>query len=288
MPVEWSAGEWPRHPVVEWQRAKQGFDQPLDEQTVRNAMAAYYGMVTFMDEQLGRVLHALDRSGQRASTRIMYSTDHGEQLGEHGLWWKSSMYEGSVGIPLILSGPDVPSGKVVNTNVSLLDCFPTIVDAVGAKLAPEDSDLPGESLIAIANRDDHPRTVFGEYHAILSPTGFFLLRDGRYKLVYYVGYEPQLFDLVDDPFETRDLAKDPRFAKVVTSCEQSLRAICQPEEVDRLARADQRRKLDLAGGEAAVLAGGVKIPYSPAPDRFDPAQIEARERDRPLSLERDT
>src|SRR5918912_1305037 len=80
------------------------------------AMAVYYGMVTYLDERIGDVLRALEDSGQAENTRIIYATDHGEQLAEHGLWWKSSMYEGSVGIPLIVAGPEIPAGKVSNTN----------------------------------------------------------------------------------------------------------------------------------------------------------------------------
>ena len=85
-------------------------------------------MVTFLDEQIGVVLAALDEAGLRDNTRIVYTSDHGEMLGEHGLWWKSCMYDGAVAVPLILSGADVPSGKVVDTNVSLVDGFPTIVE----------------------------------------------------------------------------------------------------------------------------------------------------------------
>jgi choline-sulfatase len=281
MPVQWSAEEWPRHPVVEWQREKQALAEPFAEQTIRNAIAAYYGMVTFLDQQVGVVLGALEESGQLQETRVIYTTDHGDQLGEHGLWWKSSMYEGAVRVPLIMAGPGVPEGKVVNTNVSLIDCFPTIVEAVGAKLAADDADLPGKSLLSLAQQHDQPRTAFSEYHAILSPCAFYLVRDERYKYVHYVGYPPQLFDMLDGPDETSDLAADPRHANVLADCERKLRSICDPDEIDRRARADQRRRIEAAGGAEAVLAGGVKVPYTPAPEAFEPAPMEARERARP-------
>jgi choline-sulfatase len=234
--------------------------------------------VTFLDEQIGLVLQALEEAGLAEDTRIVYTTDHGEQLGEHGMWWKSSMYEGAVGVPLIVAGPDVPEGKVSNTNVNLTDCFPAIVEAVGAELAPQDADLPGESIFELAMEEDRARTVFSEYHAILSPSGIFMIRNASYKYVYYVGYRPQLFDLVADPDETRDLAEEPAYAEVLASCERELRAICDPEDVDRRARAHQRARLDAAGGPSAVLAEGVKIPYTPAPEQFEPAPVEARER----------
>jgi choline-sulfatase len=280
MPVQWQPQEWPRHPVLVLKRHQQALDQPFDEQAIRRALAAYYGMVTFLDEQIGLVLRALDESGQADRTRIIYTTDHGDQLGDHGLWWKSSMYEGAVGVPMIVAGPDVPDGKVSQTNVSLVDCFPGIVEAVGAELTPEDADLPGESIFRLAQQADRSRTVFSEYHAIYSPSGIFMIRNERYKYVHYVGYPPQLFDLIADPHETRDLAGDPRHADALAACERELRAICDPEQVDRRAQADQWRRIDAAGGREAVLAGGVKVPYTPAPDEFDPAPVEARERAR--------
>lgn len=278
LPVQHRPEEWSRHPVLEFQRKQQALDKPFDERTIRNAMAAYYGLVSFLDEQIGIVLQGLRDAGFAGNTRIIYTTDHGETLGEHGLWWKSNMYDGAAAVPLIVAGPDIPAGKLVNTNAMLVDVFPSIVEAVGAKFAPEDADLPGESLFRLAREADKPRTVFSEYHAIFSPSGFFMIRNARYKYIHYLGYPAQLFDLVADPDETEDLAGDPRHAETLTACERELRSIVDPEAVDRRARADQERRIEAAGGAEAVLAQGVKIPYSPAPQEFAPAPVEARER----------
>jgi choline-sulfatase len=283
LPVQWRPEEWPRHPVLEFKRWQQALDKPFDERTVRNAMAAYYGLVTFLDEQIGIVLQALRETGFAENTRIIYTSDHGEMLGEHGLWWKSSMYESSVAVPLIVAGPDVPAGKLVNTNAMLVDVFPSIVEAVGAEFAPEDADLPGESLFRLAQGANKPRTAFSEYHAIFSPSGIFMIRNARYKYIHYLGYAPQLFDLATDPDESRDLAANPKHADALAACERELRSILDPEAVDRRARADQRRRIEAGGGAEAILAQGVKIPYSPAPDEFGPAPNEARERSRKRS-----
>jgi choline-sulfatase len=271
MPVQWREEEWPHHPVLDHKRHQQTLDQPFDERAVRQAMAVYYGMCTFLDAQIGIVLDALKQAGLEEHTRIIYTTDHGEQLGEHGLWWKSAMYEGAVAVPLILAGPDIPASKAAGTNVSLVDGFPTIVEATGASLAPEDADLPGRSLIQIAGEPDQPRTVLSEYHAIFSPSAMFMLRNERYKYVEYVDSIPQLFDLVSDPDETRDLAGDPAYRDVVDACAGELRAVLAsetPEEIDRRAKADQRRRIEAAGGVDAVLAGGVRIPFTPAPGGY--------------------
>jgi choline-sulfatase len=237
-------------------------------------MAAYYGMVTFLDEQIGRVLRALDDAGLTATTRVIYSTDHGEQLGDHGLWWKGVMFEGAAGIPLLMAGPDVPQGKVVNTPVSLVDVFPTVVEATGAALHPEDADLPGASLLGLAGAaDDGERTVFSEYHASNSSTAYYLLRRGRYKYLYYVGYPAQLFDLQADPDEAHDLAGDPQQASRLADFERALREIVDPEAIDATARADQRARIDAAGGLQAVLGAGARFSYTPAPAGFDPAPM---------------
>jgi choline-sulfatase len=283
LPVQHAPEHWSRHPVLELKRRQEALDAPFDERSVRNAIRAYYGLVSFLDEQVGRVLEALRAAGLDATTRIIYSTDHGEMLGEHGLWWKSAMYESAVAVPLIVAGPDVPAGKVVKTNAMLVDVFPSILEATGARPASDDRDLPGRSLWALAGGGDQPRTAFSEYHAIFSPSGIFMVRNARYKYVHYVGYPPQLFDLAADPEETRDVAAEREHAEGLAACERELRAICDPAAVDRRARADQRRRLDAAGGDAAVLAGGVKIPYTPAPDPFEPAAVDARERPRPAS-----
>jgi choline-sulfatase len=276
MPVQSGFSGWHRHPVLDQVRRQQALDEPIDEKALRQAVAVYYGMTTFLDEQIGLVLEGLRDAGLADDTRIIYTSDHGEQLGEHGLWWKSSMYEGSAGVPLIVAGPDIPAGRVVNTNVSLVDCYPSLIEATGADFAAEDADLPGQSLFALAQQPDQPRTVFGEYHAIFSPSATYMVRDERYKYVHYVGYPPQLFDLIADPLETRDLAGDPSHAEALAAGERTLRTICDPEEVDRRARASQRRRLDAAGGPELVKAGGVRIPYTPAPLDFGPANAGTR------------
>jgi choline-sulfatase len=278
LPIEHARENWPDHPALAAHRRFAALDQPFDERTIRNALAAYYGMVTFLDEQIGIVLEALDQAGLTADTRVTYTSDHGEMLGEHGLWWKSSMYEASVAVPLILSGPDVPVGKVVQTNASLIDCFPTIVEGVGAQLAADDADLPGASLWEAAQRPDHGRTVFSEYHTVYSESAMYMIRNERYKYVHFIDHRPQLFDLQEDPDEVRDLAGDLRYAEVLAACERELRSVVAPEAVDQEAKADQRRRLESAGGPDVVLSGGVKIPFTPAPIDFGPAPVATGDR----------
>lgn len=271
-PVHAAASEWSRHPYVAQMRRLRlpVRDEELDGESIRRAIAAYYGLVTFMDEQIGVVLEALTEMGLTDATRIMYTSDHGEMLGDFGLWGKSCMYEGSVAVPLILAGPGVPEGRVIDDPTSLVDCFPTIVEAVGGRLNRKEEDLPGLSLWPIASGAIRPaRSVFSEYHGLFSPWAQYMLRDRRHKYVYYTGgYAPQLFDLLEDPREEVDLSGDGRYVAVLAGFEAELRKLLNPDEVDLRAKADQRARLDAHGGAEKILAGGAKINYTPAPAEF--------------------
>lgn len=268
-PKQYSLDERPRHPVLEKMRHAFSISDEFDELTVRKAVAAYYGLCTFLDDQVGQLLATLRETGLDRTTRIVYTTDHGDSIGDHGLWWKHTMYEGSVGVPFIISGPDVPHGKVVNTHISLVDCFPTFVEGVGAHLNTEDQDMPGTSLWPMVFEGERPqRTVFSEYHAAGAVTAMFMIRENRYKYVHYVNYPPQLFDLAVDPHELFDLSSDDKYQDILRECEAALRAIVDPEEVDRQAKKDQQQRLQQHGGAEEVLKQGYRVVYSPPPTQF--------------------
>ena len=266
LPPQWRESEWVRHPAFDYMRRFFAYDRPFDEASIRRLHAAYYGICTFLDTQIGQVLEALDESGLRGNTRIIYTSDHGEHLGARGGFGKFTMYEESSAIPFIMSGPHVPVGKVVDTPISLIDCYPTVLDAVGCPIREEDLERPGASLWEVAGSDDHDRMVFAEYHAAGSQNAFYMLRDRRYKYVYHVDAPAQLFDLVDDPAEVNDLAIDPDTStrKLLREREGQLRAILDPEVTDRRAKADQRQLIENFGGRDAVVARGSFI-NSPVP-----------------------
>ena len=232
----------------------------------RAAFSAYLGLVSFMDAQVGRVLDALDAAGLRDTSRVLYTSDHGENAGARGLWGKSNHYEEAARVPMILAGADVTAGKVVQTPVSLVDVFPTILEAVGAQAV--DTDMPGRSLFEIAAApDDSARAVFSEYHAAGSPSAAYMLRKGRYKYIHYVGFAPELFDLETDPEERRNLASDPAYAETMRELEAELRTIVDPEKEDARANEAQRKLIESKGGPAEVMAKlAMKKLYTPVPD----------------------
>jgi choline-sulfatase len=263
-PDMYAPGDRPRHPFIDAMRKCLCFDESFDEAMVRRAITAYFGLVSFMDNNVGTVLAALEAAGLADNTRVVYSTDHGDNLGTRGLWGKSTMYEESAGIPLICAGPDIPAGGVCDTPVSLVDSFQTFIQALGAKPDPRDSDLPGASLLDIAQGMVPKRTILSEYHAAGAVCGSYMIRHGKYKFIYYVGLPPMLFDLEADPHERKDLGRDPQFAAVVRECEARLRSVVDPEAADRQAKADQRAHIDRHGGKEAILKRGT-FRYSPPP-----------------------
>ncbi|MCL4760784.1 MAG: sulfatase-like hydrolase/transferase [Burkholderiales bacterium] len=254
----------PHHPWIKAWNDCYGFDSYFESDEQRRiAVASYFGLCTFLDHNVGKILHALEVTGLNATTRVIFLSDHGDNLGARSLWGKSTMYEESAGIPLIAAGPGVAAGVRVRTAVSHADCYPSIAQAVGASIGPP--DLPGASLFDIASRPyDAQRTVFSEYHAAGSPSAAYMLRDGRYKYIHYTGYAPELFDLETDPEELHDLAGDVRYRPLVDAFASRLLDICDPVEVDQRAKRDQAELIERHGGAQAILRRGGSS-YTPIP-----------------------
>jgi choline-sulfatase len=263
IPKLYAQDERPRHPFLADYAATVPYDAHVrDEATMQRMLAGYYGLVSFMDDQVGKILRCLEECDLSGSTRVLYSSDHGDNVGARGLWGKSTMYEESVGIPMILAGEGVPAGQVVRTPVSLTDVYATALHALGVAEAPPDGSL---SLLDVARgKAPADRMMLSEYHATGSREAAFMLRDARWKYVRYVSYPTQLFDLESDPEELRDLAQDPAHAGIAAVMEARLREMLDPAAVDRLVKARQATILDANGGRDAVLRRG-DLPYSPPP-----------------------
>ncbi|WP_018915132.1 sulfatase-like hydrolase/transferase [Thiomonas sp. FB-6] len=254
-----------RHPWVQayadFQRNEQKFRSPQER---LDAFRAYWALCSFVDHNVGRMLDALREAGLDQDTTVVYTSDHGDNLGARGLWGKSTLYQESVCVPMLLSSPGLPA-RVCRTPVELTDLYPTLLESVGIDPGPHMQERPGRSLLTWAREHDQPeRVVFSEYHAAGSNTAGFMLRKGRWKLNYYVRHRPELFDLDSDPEELHDLAGDPERGAVLREMLQALRAICDPEAVDRLAKSDQREMIERLGGvEAASRLGSAGA--TPAP-----------------------
>jgi choline-sulfatase len=263
-PLMYDLAERPHHPFTDAMRKCLCYDDEFDAPMVRRAIAAYFGLVSFLDDNIGKILATLEKTGLAANTRVVYSSDHGDNLGTRGMWGKSTMYEESAGIPLIMAGPDVPRDQVCDVPVTLADVFPTLIEGVGEKIDARDAHLPGHSLLDIAQGYAPQRTILSEYHAAGAVSGAYMIRRGQYKYIHYVGLPPMLFDLAADPNERNDLGRNPEYTGVIKECEEDLRKVVDPEAMDKLAKADQAAKIAQFGGKEAILKRGT-FRYSPPP-----------------------
>jgi len=242
-----------------------------DDAHIKRALAAYYGLCTFLDAQIGRVLGALKAAGLEGNTRVLYTSDHGDNLGARGLWGKSTMYEESAGCPLIVAGEGIPAGGARHAPVSHVDIFPFILEAVGEASEPFMQDRPGVSLETLAWGATPERNVLVEYHATGSTSGAFAIRAKQFKYVYYITHPAELFDLEADPEELVNLALDPRYARQVQTCHRALQAICNPQAVDHRAKTRQAQLIAQHGGRQTILERG-DFGNTPAPG--EPAHFD--------------
>ena len=204
------------HPAMRLWRQVRGVDQ-LSEEEIRRARAAYYGLVTFMDEQIGQLLATLNATSLADETAILYTSDHGEMAGEHGMWWKSSFYEGSVRVPMIWSWPGhLASGRRLPAVTSLLDVSATLLDLAGTGPLPQTA---GRSLAGLlrdpASASAWPGLALAENYSGGQERPGRMVRQGKWKLNHYHGWDqPQLFNLEEDPDEFVDRAADPGAAEI--------------------------------------------------------------------------
>ena len=263
--IELSSKRVPYHPWIRAWNDCYRFDSYFESDEQRRiAIASYFALCSFLDSNVGKILSALEETGLAHNTRVIFVSDHGDNLGSRALWGKSTMYEESVGVPLAMVGANITAGRRVNTPVSHVDFFPTILQAVGSKNESK-TLLPGKSLLNIANEPDNAeRTVFSEYHAAGSVSAAYMLRQGQYKYIYYEGFAPELFNLKTDPEEVNDLAGEPEMNQVLDNFLAKLNEICDPVAIDQQAKKDQLALMALHGGARKILARGGSS-YTPIP-----------------------
>ncbi|MHB1457712.1 MAG: sulfatase-like hydrolase/transferase [Armatimonadota bacterium] len=199
--------------VKEWRRYF-GIED-LTEAEIRNARAAYYGLVAHMDRQIGKIIGALNDSGMADDTIVIYTSDHGEMAGEHGMWWKMNHYDGSASVPLIVSWPEhFPSNCRRDEVVNLIDLGPTLIDIAQSQ---ELNDISGSSILPLIHGDcdTWDNISYTEYCPTLGFPPNRMIRKNQWKLVFYEGYAPQLFNIDKDPGEVNDLALSSDYKCIV-------------------------------------------------------------------------
>jgi len=193
------------------------------EASIRGLRRGYLGKVTYADRQLGRLLDVLEGTGLLKNTVVAYTADHGEMLGKFGMWWKCSLYEDSARVPLIVAGPGFEPGNRVRTPVSTMDLQAAMFRAIGARRPSQWAGTPLQDI----KPDDPDHVMFAEYAGHGTPANSYMIRKGKWKLIYYIGAPNQLFDLESDPNELKNLAGDR--PDVASELEKDLRHICSPE-----------------------------------------------------------
>jgi arylsulfatase A-like enzyme/enamine deaminase RidA (YjgF/YER057c/UK114 family) len=200
-------------------RDEQLWPWPRTPRMVREELALYYAVIADLDAQVGRILAALDETGQAEDTIVVFTSDQGLAIGSHGLRGKQNMYEHTVGVPLIVAGPGVPRGRRVRAPIYLRDLYPTICDLAGVAIPP---GVEGRSRAGVlrGGEDRGDPWIFGYFTDAQR-----MVRGDRWKLIRYPRIaREQLFDLDADPLERQDLAADPEHAAVLASLRAELAA----------------------------------------------------------------
>ena len=213
----------------------------ITPEQVRRSRRGYFANISYIDDKVGELLSVLERTHMLDDTIILFCSDHGDMLGERGLWFKMCFYEGSARVPLMIAGKGLPSG-LIETPTSNLDVLPTLCDLAGVDLSDIAPWTDGQSLLPLVRGEQRTAPVLMEYAAEGSYAPLVAIRDGRFKFVHCEIDPPQLFDLESDPRELRNLAADPAHADLVADFMAKVRARWDMAGFDAAVRESQARR----------------------------------------------
>jgi len=243
--------------------------QPITDEQIRAARRAYFGAVSYVDDQIGSVLQALAAAQLSPQTIVLVLADHGEMLGERGLWYKMSFFEPACRIPLLVHAPRQFTPGTVAQSVSLIDLLPTLLELAGDGKPPQyATELDGRSLLPHLGRSGGHDEVLGEYLAEGAIAPIVMIRRGRDKFIHCAADPDQLYDLCEDPDELRNLAVDRGAADPFR---KEVLRIWALESLHAQVIASQRRRLLVA----AALRSGRQSAWDYQP-QFDASQQYVR------------
>ena len=212
--------------------------QPED---VRRSRRGYLANISYLDDKVGELLDTLERTRMLDDTVILFCSDHGDMLGERGLWFKMSFFEGSARVPLMIAGGGILAGRH-ESPVSNLDILPTLCDLAGVDLSVVAPWADGQSLLPLTRGEPRAEPVLMEYAAEGSYAPLVAIREGRWKFVHCELDSPQLFDLEADPRELTNLAADPAHQATVERFMEKVRARWDLARFDAEVRESQARR----------------------------------------------
>lgn len=231
------------HPVYRQLRHFKDIATPINREAVRRARAAYYAMITEMDENVGAIWQAVADAGQLDRTIFVYTSDHGESLGNHGLWLKNNLYDDAARVPLVIAGPGVPAGVVRNQPVSHVDLAATVLDY--GEIQPREAGR-GRSLrpLLAGNTQAAPEWVLSENHSEGNCTGSFMVRKGDWKYIHFTWHDGLLFNLAEDPQELHNRFDDPAALGARNELQAILHRQYDPVQITERAFAVQQRRYE--------------------------------------------
>ena len=232
----------------------------ISDEDVRRSRRAYFANISYVDEKIGEILDVLKASRQEEDTIVVFLSDHGDMLGERGMWFKMSFFEGSARVPLMIAAPGMAPGRV-DTPVSTLDVLPTLAQLAGIDLDEIAPWTDGHSLVDVVAGWQARGPVPMEYAAEGSVAPMVALRDGRFKLVLCAADEPQLFDLKADPRELNNLAADADHREVLAAMTKAAEERWDLSRFDAEIRASQARRHVVYG----ALRNGAYYPWDHQP-----------------------
>lgn len=256
------------------QRLRVGIKADVDcvtDSQIKSARHAYYANVSYFDSKVGEIVKALKESDQYDNTIIVVTSDHGDMLGERGLWYKMNFFEHSARVPLVISGPGIRNGTIAEP-VSLVDLYPTLVLAAENNAALDasfDANADGQSLWPVLSdtasdevRDKFKGVAFGEYCAECASHPILMIRRGNYKYIHCDVDPPQLYDVVNDPMERGNLAGHPDYVKIEASFASEVAQRWDSKKIreDVLATQRQRRAVHLAMQQGALTSWDYQPP----------------------------
>ncbi len=195
----------------------------ITEQNVLDSRRAYFANVSYLDEKIGELMEALESCDLADDTVVLFCADHGDMLGERGLWFKMSFFEGANRVPMFLYAPDRFAARNVTEPTSTLDVLATLADLAG--ITPDASIAgDGRSLLGLARGEESSAPpVYTEYAAEASIDPMVMIRQGKWKFNFCEVDPPQLFDMEADPLELNNLAADPAHAQTLADFQGKLR-----------------------------------------------------------------
>ena len=205
-------------------------EQIFSEEFHKHEMAWYFSRVTYVDQQMGHLLKTLKKSGLEDNTVVIFLSDHGDNMGYHGLWSKMNFYQEAEKIPFYIRVPGLQGNRVINEKVSIVDVLPTLADLSGCEIT---FPVDGHSLAPILKDQRQERSdavIFSEYHGYCSPSDMYMAIKGDYKYCMYLREPDELYNLAEDPSEENNLIDNPALSDIRTELEREIRSRVNVEE----------------------------------------------------------